>query len=174
MKKIGFPGQESFVVGKRYKRLMSADGGEDIIIMNPPALPVLPLFPEFNNMSCDELAAAVAEYKKNSEDISMTGGSDEVKNMYLNAMNKANEIYLQKGCSVKSPANIGPMPADRIDQPPGNTGIVPPGISNKASGISVTSTKPGLNTSTQVANSTTVKWVMIAAGFCALYVLFKK
>lgn len=71
------------------------DEGNPIIHQNP--LPVMPLFPDFSTLSCQELNEHVESYTKE-----MLAESDEsIKNAYKNGIEKAQGALVSKGCNKK-------------------------------------------------------------------------
>lgn len=171
-KRLSFPGQGKFVIPRGYPGYRNLDGGDDV--MNPPALPVLPIFPDFQSMSCNELQNAIAEYQVNAQSPLITGNSQDIKDMYLKAAADATLVFKAKGCTTAVKPNIGPMPADAD---PKNTGIVPPDKVNirtaPVGSIVIAESNQSGSSAKTPTNSQTTRILVIAGIVCAIYLIAK-
>jgi len=93
--------------------------------MNPPALPVMPVFPDFSTMTCDQLANMIANMKNTVNAPSLVANDPAWTQAYNDAISKAQALYDSKGCSVKPPETGGiktpPPSPDGIKNPVGIT-----------------------------------------------------
>lgn len=67
---------------------------------NPPALPVMPTFPDFTTMSCKELLQAAQDYKTTLTAPSLVAHDPAWELAYSNAIAQVMALYESKGCSI--------------------------------------------------------------------------
>lgn len=81
---------------------------EPPIKIDPPALPVLPVFPDFNNMTCDALKAEIKSYT----DLINTGKMNTaVVSAYNTGISDATSIYNKKCGATTTSGSGGVLPA---------------------------------------------------------------
>lgn len=128
-KPISFPGQGSFVVRrtngskKNFSNIVGGpltslptDGGgggggadDGGIVTNPPALAIMPVFPDFAAMGCKELGVAIEQLKQTMNAPSLVANPPEWTAAYVAAINNATALYNSKGCATSPdgpPVNV--------------------------------------------------------------------
>ncbi len=201
--KLAFPGQQNFVVGakgaNRFSNFLpgltgapvdttgagtvdtgvktggggpTLDGGPTL---NPPALPVMPVFPDFTIMDCSTLADAISNMISTVNAQSLVIKNQDWLDAYNNAITSAQSIYKTKGCVVGSGGPTG------ILTPAGGDGTSTTGTGSGSGAGAVSGGILGLGGlsgggagSTTPAATTTKKpipWLWIAVGAGLLYLL---
>ena len=195
MSKKSFPGEGSFVVGRKsngrnrnFSNLTGptlspanpADGGgvgdDGTVIINPPALPTLPVFPDFTIMGCKELGATIEDLKQTLNAPSLVANTKEWVDAYVNAINMATALYNSKGCATAPDGGSGtgggtpPIEVTVNNNPPLIT--TTSGVPGASAGFPAMGGGGGGGSSSPAAAAKAKKvfpWLLVIFGGAALY-----
>jgi len=196
MAKKSFPGEGSFVVGRKsngrnrnFSNLTGptlspanpADGGgvgdDGTVIINPPALPTLPVFPDFTIMGCKELGATIEDLKQTLNAPSLVANTKEWVDAYVSAINMATALYNSKGCATTPDGGSGtggggtpPIKVTVNNNPPLIT--TTSGIPGASAGFPAMGGGGGGGSSSPAAAAKAKKafpWVLVIFGGAVLY-----
>lgn len=177
-----FPGEKSFIVGRRKKYSsidatsdegtkppVQPDGGPTV---DPPVLPTMPSFPDFNTLTCQELDAAIRSYKAFLTTPSFAPYHPDVIQAYNDAIQKATIVYNAKGCATGGgggqtppviivPTSVTDNAAAAINTVPGASG----GMMGGGGG-------GGSETKPSAAKKKAFPWLWVLGAGAVLYFLF--
>lgn len=95
------------------KRTWENKCGESPIKIDPTPLPIVPVFPDFNNMMCDALRAEIQSYN----DLLVKGKlTSELSSAYNSAIQNATTVYNKKcgASAATSPTPVTTTPASSV------------------------------------------------------------
>lgn len=207
IQKLGFPGENMFIVNAHrkqpdgsYRNYVQADGIGTATpadtpvdngggVMNPPALPTLPIFPDFTIMTCQELLNTITDLKTTLNAPSFVANSSEWTLAYTNAIATCQALYDSKGCALSQSGSGGTTDSGGVKSPPivlppnppGTTVIIggtvtplPAGSGAIFGGSGGGGAAPSATTATKAAatGKKSYTWLWIAAAVAAGYYFF--
>lgn len=187
-KQISFPGQGSFLVVRKngtkqnFSNMIGGgiltspsnggggplgadDGG---VVMNPPALPSMPVFPDFAAMGCKELGAQIEYLKQTVNAPSLVANSPAWTAAYMAAINNATALYNSKGCATSG--DTQPVVVTVNNNPPLITASGVPGASAGFPSIGGGGSASPATTKAKKA----FPWLWVVIGGAVLYFITSK
>lgn len=192
-KKLGFPGESSFMVRPYRKR---GNGGY-MNFSEPAILPVddgggtkdtptdgggdtgtkdelpytPPVFPDFSTMTCEQLSAAIANYKSTLAAPSFVAPDPRWTLAMNNAIASAQSYFDSKACNNPSAGDITVVVTNNPPVLPAVTTVVPGASGGMPGGGGMSDTGPMPGTSTATTGSKKWLWWLVGGGIVIYYLL---